>query len=211
MQQDLLFPIDRNYDPASGQFTQQDPIGIAGGANVYGFAGGDPVNFSDPFGLCPPEWMCKLIGASAGESAVEFYAGVATNPSSSRGEKAAATVGGVFAALWTPDTYNATAAVLSGGMAVAAEVPAINSIPASGPRINAAEQRAVNEIGARTGCQTCGAGTPGTKSGNWVGDHQPPTAMTKHGQSQTLSPQCLKCSRIQGGQVRQATRKAGEP
>jgi hypothetical protein len=23
--------------------------------NLYGFAGGDPVNFSDPFGLCPPE------------------------------------------------------------------------------------------------------------------------------------------------------------
>ena len=32
--------------------TQQDPIGIAGGANVYGFADGDPVNFLDPFGLC---------------------------------------------------------------------------------------------------------------------------------------------------------------
>ena len=30
--------------------TQQDPIGVAGGANVYGFAGGDPVNFEDPFG-----------------------------------------------------------------------------------------------------------------------------------------------------------------
>lgn len=30
-----------------------DPIGIAGGLNVYGFAGGDPINFSDPFGLCP--------------------------------------------------------------------------------------------------------------------------------------------------------------
>ena len=27
---------------------------MAGGANAYGFAGGDPVNFSDPFGLCPP-------------------------------------------------------------------------------------------------------------------------------------------------------------
>ena len=24
--------------------------------NLYGFAGGDPVNFSDPFGLCP-EWL----------------------------------------------------------------------------------------------------------------------------------------------------------
>jgi hypothetical protein len=33
-----------------------DPIGIAGGLNVYGFANGDPINFSDPFGLsaCPP-------------------------------------------------------------------------------------------------------------------------------------------------------------
>jgi hypothetical protein len=35
----------------SDQFTQKDPIGIAGGMNLYGFAGGDPVNFSDPFGL----------------------------------------------------------------------------------------------------------------------------------------------------------------
>ena len=30
------------------------PIGLAGGLNLYGFANGDPVNFSDPFGLCPP-------------------------------------------------------------------------------------------------------------------------------------------------------------
>jgi uncharacterized protein RhaS with RHS repeats len=35
------------------QFTQLDPIGLAGGLNLYGFAGGDPVNFSDPFGLNP--------------------------------------------------------------------------------------------------------------------------------------------------------------
>jgi hypothetical protein len=32
-------------------FTQPDPIGLAGGLNLYGYAGGDPVNFSDPFGL----------------------------------------------------------------------------------------------------------------------------------------------------------------
>ena len=30
---------------------RQDPIGLAGGLNLYGFAGGDPVNFSDPLGL----------------------------------------------------------------------------------------------------------------------------------------------------------------
>lgn len=44
----------REYDPATGQFTHEDPIGLAGGANLYGFANGDPVNFGDPFGLCPP-------------------------------------------------------------------------------------------------------------------------------------------------------------
>jgi len=35
-------------------YTQEDPIGLAGGLNLYGFANGDPVNFSDPLGLCPP-------------------------------------------------------------------------------------------------------------------------------------------------------------
>ncbi len=38
-----------------GQFTQRDPIGLAGGLNLYGYADGDPVNFSDPFGLCPKD------------------------------------------------------------------------------------------------------------------------------------------------------------
>ena len=44
----------RLYDPQTGRFSQTDPIGIAGGMNGYGFAGRDPINFSDPFGLCPP-------------------------------------------------------------------------------------------------------------------------------------------------------------
>jgi RHS repeat-associated protein len=51
----LLYRRNRYYDPESGQFTQQDPIGIAGGLNLYGYANGDPINFSDPFGLCPEE------------------------------------------------------------------------------------------------------------------------------------------------------------
>jgi hypothetical protein len=46
----------------SDQFTQKDPIGIAGGMNLYGFADGDPINFSDPLGLCVD--ACILTGPS---------------------------------------------------------------------------------------------------------------------------------------------------
>jgi hypothetical protein len=48
-----------------GLVTQQDPIGIAGGLNLYGYADGDPVNFSDPFGLRAAE--CPGILTNEGE------------------------------------------------------------------------------------------------------------------------------------------------
>lgn len=48
-----MYRRNRYYDPVAGRFTQEDPIGLAGGLNLYGFAEGDPVNYSDPFGLCP--------------------------------------------------------------------------------------------------------------------------------------------------------------
>jgi RHS repeat-associated protein len=54
---------NRYLDPLTGQFTQEDPIGLAGGLNLYGFAGGDPINFSDPFGLCPGLPGCPDTGA----------------------------------------------------------------------------------------------------------------------------------------------------
>ncbi|HEX6369469.1 MAG TPA: RHS repeat-associated core domain-containing protein, partial [Longimicrobium sp.] len=46
-----MYRRNRYYDPATGQFTQPDPIGLAGGLNAYGFAAGDPVSYSDPYGL----------------------------------------------------------------------------------------------------------------------------------------------------------------
>jgi RHS repeat-associated protein len=50
-----IYLRNRYYDPQTGRFTQEDPVGLAGGLNAYGFASGDPVNYSDPFGLCP-DW-----------------------------------------------------------------------------------------------------------------------------------------------------------
>jgi RHS repeat-associated protein len=77
------------------------------------------------------------------------------------------------------------------------------SIPArSGARDFTREEiNTINEMGKRNGCHTCGTKDPGTMSGNFVKDHQPPTALNSNNQPQNLLPQCINCSRQQGGTV----------
>ena len=41
----------RDYDPATGHWTARDPIGFAGGPNLFGYVHGNPVNLTDPSGL----------------------------------------------------------------------------------------------------------------------------------------------------------------
>ena len=64
---ELMYRRNRYYDSKSARFTQEDPIGLAGGLNLYGFAEGDPVNLSDPFGLCPPCTSDPSLPESWGE------------------------------------------------------------------------------------------------------------------------------------------------
>jgi len=42
---------NRSYNPNWGRFVSEDPIGLAGGINVYAYANGNPVNYKDPTGL----------------------------------------------------------------------------------------------------------------------------------------------------------------
>jgi RHS repeat-associated protein len=41
----------RFYNPSIERWMNRDPLGEAGGINLYGFVGGDPVNWVDPWGL----------------------------------------------------------------------------------------------------------------------------------------------------------------
>ena len=79
-----VYMRNRYYDPATGQFTQPDPIGLAGGLNSYGFAAGDPVSYSDPFGLNPcafpnlnPQECAKQAALAMMQAGVRWLGAVA--------------------------------------------------------------------------------------------------------------------------------------
>ncbi|MDP9930421.1 RHS repeat-associated core domain-containing protein [Variovorax paradoxus] len=63
----LHYNRHRYYDPASGRFVSQDPIGLAGGVHAMAYAP-NPLEFIDPLGLQ------KYVILGEGQAAVEAYA-----------------------------------------------------------------------------------------------------------------------------------------
>jgi RHS repeat-associated protein len=57
----------RAYEPNLGRWLSADPIGEAGGINLYGYVGNDPINGLDPYGLYDfYEFMDDASNFSAG-------------------------------------------------------------------------------------------------------------------------------------------------
>jgi RHS repeat-associated protein len=73
----LLYRRHRYLDTQAGRFTQEDPIGLAGGLNAYNYADGDPVNFEDPFGLCP-QWLTGRPCSGGVDLGASFIPGVSS-------------------------------------------------------------------------------------------------------------------------------------
>jgi RHS repeat-associated protein len=52
--ENLYYYRARSMMPGIGRFISEDPLGLAAGMNLYRYADGNPVNYSDPFGLITP-------------------------------------------------------------------------------------------------------------------------------------------------------------
>lgn len=73
------------------------------------------------------------------------------------------------------------------------------------------ERRAINRIGAETGCHSCGTKDPGTRSGNFIGDLQPPSALNWAARPQNIYPHCLFCKKVQGAAISELIFRNGRP
>jgi len=55
----------RFYTPTLGQFIETDPVGYADNLNMYAYVGGDPVNATDPSGMCTGSRITNKDGTCA--------------------------------------------------------------------------------------------------------------------------------------------------
>lgn len=205
-----------------GRFISPDPVltdANGGNFNRYWYANNNPMRFVDPDGrnpalpvaiACVESGACAAIAAGSAAIAAGGANGSGA-PSSSPTLSSSCLICTIISTVVLNEAPEGTADTPTptqdsdGPKTLEPGPHAGDSIPARGPGrdFTPGEREAVNEIGRETGCHTCGTKDPGTKSGNFVPDHQPPSATSPEGTPQRLYPHCLSCSRTQGGEVRQ--------
>ncbi|WP_345539675.1 RHS repeat-associated core domain-containing protein, partial [Variovorax defluvii] len=204
---------NRFYNPSLGRYTQGDAFGLSAGTNRFVYALDDPLSVFDDDGLAPkkpdgaaPAPYSPLTGGVIKPSPVPGWQPLQLGvPGRARidGEGSAGAGRGVVGPFCPPEGVDAAKGTTGLGKFAGESIPARSAAR----DFTAAERAEVNAIGAKTGCQTCGTTTPGTKSGNFVPDHQPPSALNAKGEAQRLYPQCVNCSREQGLEIARQLRQ----
>jgi hypothetical protein len=124
--------------------------------NLYSYVNNNPLNWVDPFGLCKDKSFSEkfgegyYFGTGYGQEALDWWATkwVETgNPLYA--------VGGGFAALWTPEAWWKTAAVLGGAYAISGWAsqtgPWMGKVVVHGPHAGGPHQYRHLQIMIRTG------------------------------------------------------------
>lgn len=74
-----LYNMARDYDPAVGRYVENDPLGLGGGLNTYGYVGGNPISSVDPLGLL--QWTTESASTQFDLVTGDVYPPVPDNPS----------------------------------------------------------------------------------------------------------------------------------
>jgi RHS repeat-associated protein len=106
----------RDYDPMVGRYLQPDPIGLEGGPNVYGYVGGDPLNYADPDGQIAAQVGGFVYGAISGGVGGYTTGGV-------DGILSGAVVGGVVGLVMPTSSFRAGALSNALGQIASSKLP----------------------------------------------------------------------------------------
>ncbi|WP_276584080.1 RHS repeat-associated core domain-containing protein, partial [Pseudomonas sp. RIT-PI-AD] len=166
----LYYNRYRYYAPDLGRYVSQDPIGLLGGMNGYGYTGLNPIKYIDPIGLAP----CPPGSVSPG---IACYISDASGKTGYPNEGRCAT-GDCAAGLPRQNEALQGSLSLDIGLAGHAGIGGSTSVGISIGKKG--EDYGPNVCGYINACQTAGPGVAGSVGVNGTFGNAPPsTGMTK--------------------------------
>jgi RHS repeat-associated protein len=151
----LAFALHRAYDPVHARWLNRDPIGEAGGVNLYGYTDGNPVSNTDPLGLfiTSVDAACAIDPGFCAEIMGQIIQNHGATTAATTGDQCLAQEANRVAKGFR--TAGAIATVAQLGVAVTGAVSAVNAV---GLEKQLASESQLAEVASNQGIPMAGAG-----------------------------------------------------